>query len=58
MRTALVLLLVALASSQVATSSVISQGRSPALTAALASFDDVWQTINDSYYDPKFGGLD
>ena len=28
------------------------------LTPALASFDVVWQTINDTYYDPKFGGLD
>jgi carboxyl-terminal processing protease len=26
--------------------------------AALASFDDVWQTINDTFYDPTFGGLD
>lgn len=36
------------------------QGRasSPALTASLASFDEAWQTINDTYYDPKFGGLD
>jgi carboxyl-terminal processing protease len=25
---------------------------------ALASFDDVWQTINDSFHDPSFGGLD
>jgi C-terminal processing protease CtpA/Prc len=24
----------------------------------LASFDDVWQTIADSYYDPLFGGVD
>ena len=28
------------------------------LSRALASFDEVWQTINDTYYDPKFGGLD
>jgi carboxyl-terminal processing protease len=26
-------------------------------TSVLA-FDEVWQTINDSYYDPAFGGLD
>jgi len=26
--------------------------------AALASFDDAWETINDTYYDPKFGGVD
>lgn len=25
---------------------------------ALASFDDAWSTINDSFYDPAFGGLD
>lgn len=27
-------------------------------TPSLASFDVVWQTINETYYDPKFGGLD
>ena len=27
-------------------------------TAAIASFDTTWQTINDTYYDPSFGGLD
>jgi carboxyl-terminal processing protease len=27
-------------------------------TAALASFDQTWQTVNDTYYDPTFGGLD
>ena len=26
--------------------------------AALTSFDDAWQTIHDSFYDPGFGGLD
>lgn len=25
---------------------------------ALASFDEAWTTINDSFYDPTFGGLD
>jgi len=25
---------------------------------ALASFDEVWQTVNDTYYDPMFGGVD
>jgi len=25
---------------------------------ALASFDEAWQTINDTFPDPKFGGLD
>jgi carboxyl-terminal processing protease len=36
----------------------LAQGRPSVLVQALASFDDVWQTINDSYYDPTFGGLD
>jgi carboxyl-terminal processing protease len=27
-------------------------------TTALAAFDDVWQTVNDTFYDPTFGGLD
>ncbi len=26
--------------------------------AALQSFDDVWQTVNDTFYDPSFKGLD
>lgn len=26
-------------------------------TAALASFDEAWTTINDTFYDPSFGGL-
>ena len=26
--------------------------------AAIASFDTTWKTINDTYYDPSFGGLD
>jgi carboxyl-terminal processing protease len=34
------------------------QGLTPASNPALASFDDVWQTINDTYYDRSFGGLD
>ena len=29
-----------------------------ALTLAVASFEDAWQTINETFYDPKFGGLD
>lgn len=24
----------------------------------LASFDEVWQTVNDTFYDPTFGGVD
>ena len=27
-------------------------------TSALASFDDAWQTINETFYDPTFGGVD
>lgn len=27
-------------------------------STAIATFDDVWNTINDSFYDPTFGGLD
>lgn len=27
-------------------------------TQAVASFDTAWQTINDTFYDPTFGGLD
>jgi len=25
---------------------------------ALASFDEVWQTVHDTFFDPTFGGLD
>jgi carboxyl-terminal processing protease len=27
-------------------------------TSAVASFDEAWKTINDTFYDPSFGGLD
>ena len=27
-------------------------------TGALAAFDDVWQTVWTTYYDPSFGGVD
>jgi len=30
----------------------------PWRAVALATFDDVWQTINDTFYDPAFGGID
>jgi carboxyl-terminal processing protease len=36
----------------------VLQARPPALAQALVTFDEVWQTINDTYYDPRFGGLD
>jgi carboxyl-terminal processing protease len=43
----------------VAASGVISApGPVRAQAAALAAFDDVWQTIDDTYYDPTFGGID
>ncbi|HKV99450.1 MAG TPA: S41 family peptidase [Vicinamibacterales bacterium] len=40
-----------------------SLGAAPAVgqawrAQALASFDEVWQTVHDRFYDPTFGGLD
>ena len=35
-----------------------AQSSQPAPTVGLALFDEVWKTINDSFYDPAFGGLD
>jgi len=35
-----------------------AQSPAPAATEGLALFDEVWKTINDSFYDPAFGGLD
>lgn len=35
-----------------------AQSPAPAPTVGLALFDEVWKTINDSFYDPTFGGLD
>ena len=42
---------------------VLAQARQPAIDQAwressLASFDEVWQTISDTFYDPAFAGLD
>jgi len=34
-----------------------AQSSAPATTEGLALFDEVWKTINDSFYDPAFGGL-
>ena len=28
-----------------------------AQTSNVRLFDEVWQTVNDAYYDPTFGGL-
>jgi carboxyl-terminal processing protease len=33
-------------------------GRARAQSATLAAFDEVWQTINDTFDDPSFGGID
>jgi carboxyl-terminal processing protease len=35
-----------------------ASGSQSADSPIVAVFDEVWQTINDSYYDPAFGGLD
>jgi carboxyl-terminal processing protease len=35
-----------------------AQSSAPASQANLRLFDEVWTTINDSFYDPAFGGLD
>lgn len=40
------------------TSAAQSVAPSPAAAANLALFDEVWTTINNSFYDPTFGGLD
>src|SRR3712207_605728 len=60
-----VILLIALLVSQLATTRVARATRddsSPVSTATvegrLAVFDDVWETIQDRYYDPKFHGID
>ena len=50
-RLAAVVLLAALAAGGVA-------ARQDWRSQALASFDEIWQTIHDTYYDPTFGGLD
>jgi carboxyl-terminal processing protease len=31
--------------------------RAPQSSVGLALFDEVWSTVNESYYDPTFGGL-
>lgn len=51
MRRLLLLLLCAVA----VTTATAAQ--SPASSEGLALFDEVWKTINDSFYDPTFGGL-
>jgi len=55
-RTLVAVLLFASAAGAVATSPPQEAGGSLAL--AVASFEDVWQTINDTFYDPSFGGVD
>ena len=44
------------AEEEVATADADTDKGSPSET--LPTFDEVWQTVNDSYYDPDFGGLD
>jgi carboxyl-terminal processing protease len=36
----------------------LSTAQQPAQTAELALFEQVWQTINDKFFDPKFNGVD
>lgn len=38
--------------------SIDGSAQEPWRTSGLASFDEAWQTIADTYYDPTFGGLD
>src|ERR1044071_335231 len=61
----LVVLLIALLSFQLATSRVARAVRDDATVVStatvegrLAVFDDVWETIEERYYDPKFHGID
>lgn len=55
MRRLFLLLLCAAAVSATPAAQSPSASSSP---AGLALFDEVWKTINDSFYDPTFGGLD
>jgi len=64
-RTSFVALLIALLVSQLAVTRVaraVRDGSALVSTATvegrLAVFDDVWETIQDRYYDPKFHGID
>jgi carboxyl-terminal processing protease len=60
-----VVLLIALVVSQLATMRVARAARDDSSVVStatvegrLAVFDDVWETIQDRYYDPKFHGID
>jgi carboxyl-terminal processing protease len=60
-----VVLLIALLVSQVVTTRVVRAVRddtsvvsTATVEGRLAVFDDVWETIQDRYYDPKFHGID
>ena len=48
----------ALATALVATSMLASLPAQSWRDSLVSSFDDVWQTINDTFYDPTFGGID
>jgi len=52
-RTALVL-----AALSVASVSLSAQAAASWRAVAIRSFDEVWQTVADTFYDPSFGGLD
>src|SRR5215204_6092781 len=60
-----VVLVIALLISQVAITSVARAVRDDSslvstatVEGRLAVFDDIWETIQDRYYDPKFHGID
>ena len=60
-----VVLLIALVVSQLAITRVVRAVRDDSTLVStatvegrLAVFDDVWETIQDRYYDPKFHGID
>src|SRR5215813_1815211 len=62
-RNSFVALLIALLVSQLAVTRVARGDDSTVVSTAtlegrLAVFDDVWETIEDRYYDPKFHGID
>src|SRR6476469_2585913 len=64
-RNSFVALLIALLVSQLAVTRVTRAARDDSslvstatVEGRLAVFDDVWETIEDRYYDPKFHGID
>ena len=51
-------LLLLLVCAAAVTATTVAQSSLPAASAGLVLFDEVWKTINDSFYDPTFAGLD